>query len=306
MNYIVQPASVIPGMIAGYNDVKGKAEFVFGIFEVPGESANTTAGAISGTAGDEVTVEFSGVDFHYNEEKKVLENISFTLKHGSMTALVSASGGGKSTILKLLCGFYEPVGGNIRILGKDLKDWNLDEMRRNIAIVSQNVFLFPVSIAENISYGKPGATFDEIAGAARLAGAHDFIMDLPEGYESIVGERGAGLSGGQRQRISIARAMVSKCPVLLLDEPSSALDTETENIFHEGLEKISRNCTVLVAAHRLSTIQRADRIIVLNNGSVEDVGTHRELIGRCGTYRNLYEGKCDDEDAAAGCRGVEV
>ncbi|MDE6700344.1 MAG: ATP-binding cassette domain-containing protein, partial [Acetatifactor sp.] len=183
-------------------------------------------------------------------------------------AFVGRSGSGKSTVMKLLCGFYYPQKGSYRIYGHDFHEWNLQALRSNIGLVSQNVFLFPGTVAENISYGKPGASREEIIDACRKAGAHDFIMRLPMGYETEVGERGAKLSGGQKQRLSIARAFLKDAPILLLDEPTSAVDVETEAGIQEALRKILENRTVITIAHRLSTIEDADEIYEFDNGEI--------------------------------------
>lgn len=235
-------------------------------------------------------VSFEHLTFGYNEENTVLKEISFQVGQGETVAIVGASGGGKSTIFKLLCGFNEPGehAGTVQLFGKNLTDWNLTSLRSHISMVSQEPSLFPATIAENIGYGRLEATRKEIVEAAKAAHAHDFIVQLPEGYETLLSERGGGLSGGQKQRISIARALLKNAPLLLLDEPTSALDSQSEAQVQIAMNAAMQNRTVLVIAHRLSTVRQANRIIVLDQGSIVESGTHEELLGREGVYRKLY------------------
>jgi ATP-binding cassette subfamily B protein len=236
-------------------------------------------------------VAMDGVVFHYpsRPERAVLSGVSFTAKPGQRVALVGSSGGGKSTIFSLLLGFYEVEAGNIRFDGEEISKLDLGKLRKLIAVVPQEVMLFGGTIAENIAYGKPGATKAEIEAAARVANAHEFISEMPEGYETAVGPRGVKLSGGQRQRIAIARAVLADPRVLLLDEATSALDAESERLVNEALERLLRGRTSLVIAHRLSTVRNADRILVVQNGHIVESGTHDELMNMAGTYRILVE-----------------
>ncbi len=236
-------------------------------------------------------VAMDGVVFHYpsRPERAVLSGVSFTAKPGQRVALVGSSGGGKSTIFSLLLGFYEVEAGNIRFDGEEISKLDLGKLRKLIAVVPQEVMLFGGTIAENIAYGKPGATKAEIEAAARVANAHEFISEMPEGYETAVGPRGVKLSGGQRQRIAIARAVLADPRVLLLDEATSALDAESERLVNEALERLLQGRTSLVIAHRLSTVRNADRILVVQNGHIVESGTHDELMNMAGTYRILVD-----------------
>ena len=232
---------------------------------------------------------FEGVGFGYQEGSPVLHDISFTASAGETIAIVGPTGAGKTTLVSLVPRFYDPETGRILLDGQDLRDIKLRDLRDNISIVLQDSFLFPVSIADNISYGKPGASRDEIEEAARAANIDEFIRSLPEGYETIVGERGATLSGGERQRISIARALLKDAPILILDEPTSSIDVKTEEKILEALSRLMKGRTTLVIAHRLSTVRNSDRIIVLENGSILECGDHTELMGKSGLYASLYE-----------------
>ena len=203
-------------------------------------------------------------------------------------AFVGDSGGGKSTIFHLLCGFYSLGSGTYKLFGRDFSEWNVETAREKMALVSQNVFLFPTSIRENVRYGNLNASNEEIVEACKNARIHDFIVGLPEGYDSIAGERGVLLSGGERQRISIARAFLKNAPILLLDEPTSAVDVETETLISEALDKLSHNKTCITIAHRLSTIQNADEIAVIKDGMVAESGRHADLLQKGGVYAGIY------------------
>ena len=233
------------------------------------------------------------VDFSYHENVPVLQGLTFSVKKGENVAFVGESGGGKSTIFRILCGFYEKTGGEYRIFGRPIEEWNREALREQIALVSQNVFLFPTTIAENIAYSKPGATKEQIVEACKKAQIHDFIQTLPEGYETMVGERGAILSGGQKQRLAIARAILKDAPVLLLDEPTSALDVETESGIQEAIRTVMAGRTCITIAHRLSTVQNADRIYVLKQGRIAECGTHAELLQQGGVYAAMYGEEAD-------------
>ena len=230
---------------------------------------------------------FDNASFSYDGVRQILSGISLEVREGKTVALVGASGGGKSTIIKLLLGFYQLTGGGAGVLGKAVGDYTLRELRGKIAYVPQDAYLFAGSIRENIRNGRADATDDEIISAAKRAFAHDFIMTLPEGYDTQVGERGDSISGGQRQRIAIARAFVKDAPVLLLDEATSALDNESEQLVQKGIEALMEGRTTLVVAHRLSTIEKADWIYVLENGSVREEGTHENLMKTSGVYSGL-------------------
>ena len=233
-------------------------------------------------------VELGELSFSYDGETNILNQLSLEVTAGKMVALVGASGSGKSTILKLICGFYQPSAGYIRLYGQDLAASDLAAARHHMSLVSQDTYLFPTTIAENIAYGRLGATSDDIVAAAQQANAHDFIMDFPETYDTDIGERGVKLSGGQRQRLALARAILKDAPILLLDEPTSALDTQSEFLVQQALERFMSNRTVLVVAHRLSTIHNADEILVIEQGSVRERGTHEQLMKTESLYRHLY------------------
>lgn len=234
-------------------------------------------------------VQFENIAFAYEPGRLVLRNISFEAKPGETIALVGMTGAGKSTLVSLIPRFADPVEGRLLVDGQDIRGVRLKTLRHQIAIVLQESFLFPITVAENISYGVPHATLAQIEQAARAANAHDFISRLPLKYDTIIGERGGTLSGGERQRLAIARALLKNAPILILDEPTSALDVETEGAIMEALERLTRGRTTFLIAHRLSTIRRADRIMVLHEGQLVESGTHQELLTRGGRYAQFSE-----------------
>jgi ATP-binding cassette, subfamily B, bacterial MsbA len=245
----------------------------------------------------QTSIELRSVSFGYaNESRSVLRNVSLTIPAGTMVALVGESGGGKSTLTKLFPRFHDPTSGSVIWDGTDLKDASLTSLRRHIALVTQETVLFNDSVRHNIAYGKPEATQSEIEEAARIAFAHDFIQEMPDGYDTIVGERGIFLSGGQRQRLAIARAILVNAPVLILDEATSALDAESERLVQRAIANLVRDRTTIVIAHRLSTVRRADLIVVMEGGQIIETGTHSELLEKGGQYRKLYELQFADEE----------
>ena len=234
-------------------------------------------------------ISFEHVSFRYKEDAdKVLQNVDLEMPAGSYVALVGSSGAGKTTLCSLIPRFYDVTGGTIRIDGKDIRSIQLQSLRSHIGIVQQDVYLFAGTIFENIAYGKRGATKEEVIEAAKNANAHDFIMSFPDGYDTDIGQRGIKLSGGQKQRLSIARVFLKNPPILIFDEATSALDNESEKVVQESLERLAKNRTTLVIAHRLTTIQNAERILVLTEDGIAESGTHQELLAQKGIYEKLY------------------
>lgn len=234
-------------------------------------------------------IAFEQVAFKYNStNEEVFKNINLKIGAGDYVALVGASGVGKTTMCSLIPRFYEVSEGSIKIDGKDIREFTQRSLRKNIGVVQQDVYLFAGTVYENISYGKKNATKEEIIEAAKNANAHDFIMEMPEGYDTDIGQRGIKLSGGQKQRLSIARVFLKNPPILIFDEATSALDSESEKVVQESLERLAKNRTTIVIAHRLSTIRNAKKIMVLTEGGIEEEGTHEELIEKHGIYRNYY------------------
>jgi ATP-binding cassette subfamily B protein/subfamily B ATP-binding cassette protein MsbA len=233
-------------------------------------------------------VRFEDVTFGYTAGQPVLSGITLEGRPGETIALVGATGAGKSTLMSLIPRFFDPWEGRVMVDGRDVRDLQLASLRSRVALVLQEPFLLPLTVAQNIAYGRPLASQEEIVAAARAANAEEFIQRLPEGYETVLGERGATLSGGQKQRLAIARALLKDAPILILDEPTSALDAETESLLLEALERLMTQRTTFIIAHRLSTIRYADRIVVIDDGRVAETGTHEELIKADATYANLY------------------
>jgi ATP-binding cassette subfamily B protein len=233
-------------------------------------------------------IKFNNVSFSYNDKTEVLKDINLTIYKGQTIALVGPSGSGKTTFCSLIPRFYEVNDGSITIDGIDIRDVTLESLRRNIGMVQQDVYMFSGTVEENILYGKPDAAKEEVINAAKLANAHEFIMELENGYDTFVGERGAKLSGGQKQRISIARAFLKNPPILILDEATSALDNESERLVQESLKILAKGRTTLIIAHRLSTIKNADNIVVLTANGIEEQGTHKELLEKGGVYASLH------------------
>lgn len=234
-------------------------------------------------------ISYNDVSFSYEDNEIVLNHINFKIESGKSVALVGPSGGGKTTICSLLPRFYDITGGTITIGGQNIREMTLESLRNSIGIVQQDVYLFGGTVKENIAYGKPDASMDEIIQAAKKANIHDFIMGLPDGYDTFVGERGTRLSGGQKQRISIARVFLKNPPILILDEATSALDNESERHIQKSLEALSKNRTTITIAHRLSTIKNADEILVVYDHTIRERGSHRDLMKKDGIYARYYK-----------------
>jgi subfamily B ATP-binding cassette protein MsbA len=234
-------------------------------------------------------IRYEGVSFAYADGPTVLQDLSFEIRRGEVVALVGSSGSGKSTAMDLLPRFYDPSAGRITIDGVDLREATVASLRGQLGIVTQETILFHDSVRNNIAYGTQDASEEAVRAAAVAAHAHGFIQEMPQGYDTLIGERGVKLSGGERQRLAIARALLRNPPVLLLDEATSALDLESERLVQDALERLMRDRTVLVIAHRLSTVQHADRIVVLEKGRVVATGTHDQLLDQQGLYRRLYD-----------------
>ena len=249
-------------------------------------------------------VEFQNVAFGYDPKVPVLKDVSFRIEPGQFVGVVGPTGAGKSTIVSLIPRFYDPLAGNVVLDGKNVRDLKLKDMRDQIGYVLQDTVLFRGTVGENIAFGRPDATMDDIVAAAKLANADEFIAKMPNGYNTMVGERGVTLSGGQRQRVGIARVMIRNSPILLLDEPTAALDTESEQLVIDALERLMKGRTVITIAHRLSTIRDADRILVISGGVVAESGTHDELLAQGGIFAGLYHAQFKDEAAKASKQDV--
>lgn len=286
VNVFINPVTVLIGFMEQFqNGVSGFNRFLEVMNEEP-EKENEGARDISDVKGE---IEFKNVSFSYSEgARKVLDNISLKIKRGEKLALVGESGGGKTTICHLIPNFYKVNSGEITLDGININDITLSSLRKNIGIVQQDVFLFSGSFKDNILYGRPDASEEEVITASKRANIHDYIMTLPNGYDTEIGERGVRLSGGQKQRLSIARVFLKNPAVLILDEATSALDNTTEILIQSALDELCKGRTTIIVAHRLSTVKNADEIVVIDRGKITEKGTHDELIKLGGTYKNLY------------------
>jgi len=279
------PATAGPGLVA--------AERVFEFLDAPIEIED--APGAKGIAGLDRAIEFENVSFGYRDvEEPAVRDVSFTVPKGSVVALVGRSGSGKSTLVDLLARFFDVSAGRITVDGADIRSLRVRDLRALMGIVSQETVLFHDTVRANIAYGRPSATDGEIEAAARAANAHAFVSAMPEGYDTVVGERGVEISGGERQRIAIARALLRDPPILIFDEATSALDTESERLIQDAIGRLLAGRTVFVIAHRLSTVQRADQILVLEGGRIVERGDHGSLMAESGTYRRLYELQFED------------
>ena len=295
VNLFIAPVNTLISFMEQYqNGVSGFKRFLEILDEEPEEDA-PDAKELTDVEG---VIEFRDVSFQYEQTKEVLQHVNLRLEKGRKLALVGPSGGGKTTLCHLLPNFYKlpPQGGSILIDGTDIRELTMESVRRNIGIVQQDVFLFVGTIRDNILYGRPDATEEEVFEAARRANIHDYIMTLPKGYDTEIGERGVKLSGGQKQRLSIARVFLKDPAILILDEATSALDNTTEVLIQQALDELCKGRTTLVVAHRLSTIRNADEIAVVLGGQITEQGTHEELIAKNGTYKELYALQFRDND----------
>jgi ATP-binding cassette, subfamily B, bacterial MsbA len=283
---LIGPFSSAARVFAQIREAQGATQRVFEILDTHAEVSDTpTATTLSGVSGH---IRADHIDFAYDPRQPVLMDVSFEAKPGELVAIVGPTGAGKTTVMNLLHRFYDPTNGHITIDGQDLRHVTMESWYRQIALVPQETILFGGTILDNIRYGNEKATQEEVVAASRAAHAHDFIMSFPDQYQTVVGEKGINVSGGQRQRIAIARAIVKNPRILLLDEATSALDSESERLVQEALELLMKGRTTFVIAHRLTTIQRADRILVLNKGHLVETGTHAELMNQKGLYQYLY------------------
>jgi subfamily B ATP-binding cassette protein MsbA len=283
---LIGPFSSAARVFAQIREAQGATQRVFEILDTRSEVSDSPAATSLSTVSGHIRAEH--VNFGYDPRQPVLTDVSFEAKPGELVAIVGPTGAGKTTVMNLLHRFYDPTEGHISVDGQDLHQVTMDSWYRQIALVPQETILFGGTIFDNIRYGDREATQEEVVAASRSAHAHDFIMSFPEQYQTIVGEKGINMSGGQRQRIAIARAIVKNPRILLLDEATSALDSESERLVQEALEQLMKGRTTFVIAHRLTTIQRADRILVLNKGRLVETGTHAELMDRKGLYQYLY------------------
>lgn len=296
LDQFIQPLSELPAVINECQEERIPLERINSLLNM----ALEVGGSYKGATEDQCpfAIELKDIHFAYPsaKEREILTGINLNIEKGKVTAIVGNSGAGKTTLYKLFTGFYKPTSGTYRLNGVDFEAWDIQEARKEFALVSQNIFLFPLTISENIAYGKSDVTQEEIEAVCKMANIHDFISQLPQGYQTMVGERGVKLSGGEKQRISIARAFLKAAPILLLDEPTSAVDTETERLIQEAIDRVSKGRTVIIIAHRLSTIEHADHILVMNEGKVVEQGNHHSLLARAGIYASLYQyGRKEEE-----------
>ncbi|HPU43145.1 MAG: ABC transporter ATP-binding protein [Dictyoglomaceae bacterium] len=295
LNMFYQPVTALSQVLENLQQALAGAERVFEVLDTEPEIKEKPNATDLKRVKGKIT--FDNVNFSYNPGVPVLKNISFEIKPGEMVAFVGPTGVGKTTIMYLLNRFFDPDSGSIKIDDIDIRDVTLRSLRENISMVMQDVFLFNGTIFENIAYGKEDATLEEVVNAAKIACAHDFIEELSDGYYTHIGERGVKLSGGQKQRLAIARAVLKNSPILILDEATSSVDTETEREIQKAINNLAGTRTILIIAHRLSTVKRADKIIVLKEGEVIEIGNHEELLSKKGLYYRLCSAQFTEEGA---------
>ncbi|MGC9454271.1 MAG: ABC transporter ATP-binding protein [Phycisphaerae bacterium] len=298
MGMFYRPIHMVAHMDRMLNRAAASAQRIFEILDTePGiysPSSAKEAGELEGR------IELRNVSFSYDGIRRVLKDVNLTIEPGQMVGLAGPSGGGKTTLVNLICRFYDVLSGQILIDGVDVRDYDLENLRRQIGVVLQEPFLFHGTVAENIAYGNPGAVIDDILSAARAANAHDFIVGFPDGYDTLVGERGQTLSGGERQRISIARAILNNPRILILDEATSSVDTETEKLIQQALDRLVANRTTIAIAHRLSTLRKADRLVILEEGRIVEQGSHEQLAGKeDGLYAKLLKMQTETQSVIA-------
>jgi ATP-binding cassette, subfamily B, bacterial MsbA len=296
---LYDPVRKFAGFNNNFQQALGASSEIFRFMDEDDEVREKPAAATVPAFKESVRLEDVGFSYDAEgagERRDVLRNINLDVRPGEVLAIVGSSGAGKSTLVHLIPRFFDVTAGRLLIDGRDIRDFTLASLRAQIGIVTQETILFNDTVRNNIAYGQPHVHKDKVIAAAQAALAHDFILRMPEGYETIIGEKGVRLSGGERQRIAIARALLKNAPILILDEATSALDTESESLVQSALHNLMAGRTVFVIAHRLSTVRRADRIVVLENGTIADIGTHEELMSRLGTYRRLYEMQFVDAD----------
>jgi ATP-binding cassette subfamily B protein len=297
INIFINPIDVLINFVEQFqNGFSGFRRFIAVLETPPQITDREKAAVLTSVKGD---IEYRNVSFSYDDEHKVLDNVNIRIKAGRNVALVGPSGGGKTTLCSLLPRFYDVTSGSITIDGKDIRDITLESLRNSIGVVQQDVYMFAGTIRDNIEYGRPGATDEEIIEAAKKANIHDFVMSLESAYDTYVGERGVRLSGGQKQRISIARVFLKNPPILILDEATSALDNESERYIQKSLEKLAKDRTTIIIAHRLSTIRNADEIIVITDEGIKEKGSHRELLQKNGIYSYYYNMQFEGLDSVS-------
>jgi len=289
ISYLAQLYAPINQMTQSWGAIAGArvgARRVFEILDTEADLPDGTSNFPVGGARGEVA--WRGVSFRYRPDTPILAGIELTIPAGARIAIVGPTGAGKSTLLGLLPRFFDPSGGRVELDGVDIREYRLKSLRNQIGMVLQPPLIFPLSVRDNIAYGRPGATDADIEEASRLARIHELITSLPEGYDTVIGESGVALSEGEKQRVTIARALLRDAPILILDEPTSALDVETEALVMAGIERLMAGRTTFIIAHRLSTVQRCDQIVVLRNGTIAEVGTLSELLRRGGVFADYY------------------